>query len=65
MAALHIIAVMFLTVNFLGGGFGVTDEEFKVGTLFFNRSDDNFKLIYIIKKVIGQMNFEVNVSLSS
>ena len=33
MAALNIFAVMFLTVNFLGGGFAVTDEEFKVGTL--------------------------------
>ena len=39
MAALQIIAVMFLTINFLTGGFGVTDEEFKVGTLVFIRSE--------------------------
>ena len=43
MAALQIITVIFLNVDFLGGGFGVIDEEFRVGALCFNRSDGNFK----------------------
>ena len=30
MAAFHIVVCMFLTVTLLGGGFGVTDEEFQV-----------------------------------
>ena len=45
MAALQIIVVMFLMINSLGGVFGVADEEFKVGTLFCNRSDDNLNLL--------------------
>ena len=30
MAAFHIVVYMFLTVTLLGGGFGVSDEEFQV-----------------------------------
>ena len=30
MAALHVVAFIFLTVTLLGGGFGLSDEEFQV-----------------------------------
>ena len=43
MAAMQIIAFIFLAVTLLGGGYGVTDEEFKVGFIGFGVVATKFK----------------------
>ena len=35
MAALNVVAFIFLTVTLLGGGFGVTDDEFQVNFIVY------------------------------
>ena len=46
MAAMHMYAYIFLTVTFFREGFGVTDEEFLVGSF-------NLELIVIQFKLFG------------
>ena len=80
MAAMHVYAYIFLTVTLLGGGFGVTDEEFKVSFISLKRIAIQLKcyfskirlliqpyvvLFQDLTNAMRQMNEEMNVSLWS